>query len=57
MKQNLALTLMIALGFVALNLLMAAADFIAVNFSNILGPISLIAIAAGIIVAINKAIK
>lgn len=55
--QQAALTLMFALGFVALNFLFIGIDFIAENYSNILGPIGLIALLAIIIKLVNGVLK
>jgi hypothetical protein len=55
--QNIVITTLILAGYVALNILAAGIDFIADNFSHILGPISLVALVAVTIKLVNGVLK
>lgn len=55
--QNIVITALILAGYVALNFLAAGIDFVADNFSNILGPISLVALVAVTIKLVNGVLK
>jgi hypothetical protein len=55
--QNIFITGLILAGYVALNILAAGIDFIADNYSNILGPIALVALFAVIVKLVNTVLK
>ena len=55
--QNLVITALILAGFIALNFIAIGIDFIADNFSHILGPISLVALVAVTIKLVNGVLK
>ena len=55
--QNIVLTALIIAGFIALNFIGIGIDFLADNYSNILGPIALIALFAVIVKLVNMVTK
>jgi hypothetical protein len=55
--QNIVLTALIFAGFVALNFIGIGIDFLADNYSHILGPIALVALFAVIIKLVNTVLK
>lgn len=57
LAQQTAITLMILVGFIALNYISAGIDFLADNYSNILGPIALVGLFAVIIKLVNTVLK
>ena len=55
--QNIVITALIVAGFIALNFIAIGIDFIADNYSDILGPIALIALFAVIVKLVNTVLK
>ena len=55
--QNIVITALIIAGFIALNYISAGIDFLADNYSDILGPIALIALFAVIVKVVNMVTK
>ena len=55
--QNIVITALIIAGFIALNYISAGIDFLADNYSHILGPIALVALFAVIVKVVNTVLK
>jgi hypothetical protein len=55
--EQIGIMVMILLGFIALNYISAGIDFLADNYSHILGPIALVALFAVIVKVVNTVLK
>ena len=57
LAQQITIIFLILVGFIALNYISAGIDFLADNYSDILGPIALIALFAVIVKVVNTVLK